>query len=77
MLRTRYEREVSNYFLDNGALTFELHVAIEDLVFTGGLPVVGEHYVTAGDVHVWHMLEHIVVYKIEGNLLNIFVVMPA
>ena len=46
MLRIKYNREVSNYFLDNGELTFDLHVAIESLVFTGGAPVVGNHYIT-------------------------------
>lgn len=76
MLRIKYNREASNYFLDNGELTFDLHVAIEDLVFTGGVPVVGNHHVTPEGAYVWRILDHIVVYNIEGNLLNIFVVMP-
>jgi len=77
MLRTKYEREVSNYFLDNGDLVFDLHVAIEGLVFTGGVPVTGDHYVSSDGVHVWGILNHVVVYNIEGNILNVFAVMPA
>lgn len=76
MLRTRYKREVSNYFLDNGALVFDLHVAIEGLVFTGGVPIEGEHYVAPDGTHVWTMLGHIVVYRIDGDRLSVEVVMP-
>lgn len=76
MLRTRYEREASNYFLDNGELTFDLHVAIEGLVFTDGTPLQGHHYLS-DDTHVWVILDHIVVYSIEGNWLTVEVVMPA
>lgn len=76
MLRTRYKREVSNYFLDNGELTFDLHVAIESLVFTGGVPLEGDHYVAPDGTQVWTILSHIVVYQIEGNQLSVEVVMP-
>lgn len=75
MLRTRYEKEASNYFLDNGELTFDLHVEIEGLVFSNGIPLQGRHYLS-DDTHVWVILGHIVVYRIEGNWLTVEVVMP-
>jgi len=77
MLRTKYEREASNYFLDNGELTFDLHVAIESLVFTGGIPIDGIYRLSPDGVHVWGILNHVVVYRIEGNLLTVIIVMPA
>ena len=76
MLRTRYNREVSNYFLDNGELVFGLHVAIEALVFTGGAPVEGDLYIAPDGTHVWTTQGHIVVYRIEGNRLIVEVVTP-
>lgn len=77
VLRTKYEREASNYFLDNGELTFDLHVAIEGLVFTDGVPLDGIHQLSPEGIHVWGMMNHIVVYKIEGKILTVMVVMPA
>ncbi|MFN8489102.1 MAG: hypothetical protein U0350_16055 [Caldilineaceae bacterium] len=76
ILRIKLEQEVSNYFLDNGDLTFELQVAIEGLVFTNGKPTLGEHEELPGNVHVWRNLNHLVVYKIDNNLLNVWVVKP-
>lgn len=76
MLRTKYRREVSNYFLDNGELVFDLHVAIEGLVFTGGIPTEGTYYVSPDGVHVWTILGHIVVYWIDGDRLVVEVVTP-
>ena len=77
MLRTKYNKEASNYFLDNGELTFDLHVTIEGLIFTNGVPIEGIHYVDPNGIHVWGIMNHVVVYKIEGNILTVIVVMPA
>jgi hypothetical protein len=76
MLRTRYKREVSNSLLDNGELVFDLHVAIEGLVFTRGVPLEIAHYVAPDGTQVWTILGHIVVYRIEGDRLSVEVVMP-
>lgn len=76
MLRTKYSRASSNYFLDNGELVFDLHVAIEGLVFTGGIPIEGDHYMAPDGMHVWTILDHIVVYGIKGNRLTVEVVTP-
>ena len=77
MLRVRLEREVSNYFFDNGSLTEELRIAIEELIFTEGIPSQGSHYVDPEGTHVWSILGHIVIYSIEENWINVDVVMPA
>ena len=76
MLRTRLRREVSNYFFDNGDLTMDLQIVVEGLVFTTGIPLHGDHYEAPDGTHVWTILDHIVVYSIEGNWLNVEVVMP-
>jgi hypothetical protein len=76
MLRTQYRKEVSNYFLDNGDLVFDLHVAIEGLVFTSGVPEQGDLYVAPNGMHVWTVLEHIVVYWMAGDRLIVEVVTP-
>lgn len=54
----------------------ELQITVEGLVFTNGIPVEGDHYIAADDTHVWSILDHIVVYRIEENWLNVEVVMP-
>lgn len=77
MLRIKYNKEASNYFFDNGDLTFDLQIAVEDLVFTNGVPIDGDHYLAPEGLHVWAILNHVVVYKIEGNILTVIVVMPA
>lgn len=76
MLRIRLRREVSNYFFDNGDLTMDLQIAVEGLVFTNGIPLQGDHYESPDGTHVWRILDHIVVYRIEGNWLTVEVVMP-
>jgi hypothetical protein len=77
MLRVKLEREVSNYFFDNGELTMDLQIAVESLVFTGGIPVDGVHRISLDGIHVWGFFNHIVVYRIDGNILTVMVVMPA
>jgi hypothetical protein len=77
MLRIKYELPVSNYFWDNGELTFALHVAIEGLTFTQGIPTEGEHSVLSDGLHLWVVMEHIITYKIEGNTLTVWSVAPA
>lgn len=76
MLRIRYELEASNYFLDNGELTRDLMIAIEGLAFSRGIPAQGEHSELPNGLHVWTVLEHVVVYRIEGGTLFVRVVMP-
>lgn len=76
MLRTRLKREVSNYFFDNGDLTMNLQIAVEGLVFTNGVPIEGKHQVAPDGTHIWTILEHLVVYHMEGNWLTVEVVMP-
>lgn len=76
MLRIKYELPASNYFLDNGDLVFDVHVAIEGLVFTDGLPTEGEFIRLSDGLHLWTVLEHDVIYKIEGNLLTVVAVAP-
>jgi hypothetical protein len=76
MLRIKYELPASNYFLDNGELVFDLHVAIEGLVFTNGLPTTGEFIRLPDGLHLWTVLAHDVIYKIEGNRLIIVAVAP-
>jgi len=76
MLRIEYSREASNYFLDNGKLTFELMVAIESLVFTDGIPTEGRHVEPVPGVHVWTHLDHLIAYYREGHRLIIQAVAP-
>lgn len=76
MLRVRLRKEASNYFFDNGDLTLELRIAVEGLIFTNGIPSEGFHYVDPNGIHVWGIMNHTVVYKIEGNILTVIVVMP-
>lgn len=76
MLRTKFDREVSNYFFDNGELTFDLQVAVEELAFTGGIPMEGDHYALPDNMHVWRIYGHAVVYKIDGNEIRVRTVMP-
>lgn len=77
MLRIEYEQPAKNYFMDNGKLVFDLQVAIEGLVFTDGIPTEGEHTLLADGFHLWSVMEHKVVYQIEGNMLIVAVVAPA
>jgi len=76
MLRTRYSKEASNYLFDNSSLVFELQVTVEDLVFSNGVPREGFHYVDPFGTHVWEIMDHIVVYRIEGRFLIVETVMP-
>lgn len=76
MLRIEYSKEASNYFLDNGRLTFDLMVAIESLVFTGGIPPEGRHVEPVAGVHVWTYMGHLIAYYIEGNRLIVQAVAP-
>ena len=76
MLRVRLEQEASNYFFDNGDLTLDLRIAVEELIFSAGIPLQGSHYESPDGTHVWTLLGHIVVYRIEGNWLTVEVVMP-
>lgn len=76
MLRVEYSREASNYFLDNGRLTFELMVAIESLAFTNGIPVEGRHVEPIAGVHVWTHMDHLIAYYVEGNRLIVQAVAP-
>jgi hypothetical protein len=76
VLRVRLEREASNYFFDNGDLTLDLRIAVEELIFTNGIPTQGSHDESLDGTHIWGILDHIVVYKIERNWLNVEVVMP-
>lgn len=77
MLRVRLEKEASNYFFANGDRVLDLRMAVEGLRLTNGLPLDGLQYVDANGIHVWGILDHIVVYRIEDNLLTVIVVMPA
>lgn len=77
MLRIEYELPARNYFWDNGKLVFDLHVAIEGLVFTEGIPTEGEHTLLADGFHLWSVMRHRVVYQIEGNRLIVAAVAPA
>lgn len=74
MLRIKLEREVSNYFFDNGDLTMDLQITVEGLVFTDGIPIDGIHQLSPEGIHVWGIMNHIVVYKIEGKILTVMVV---
>jgi|GEM_PF-4472595 len=76
MLRTKLDREVSNYFFDNGDLTMDLQIAVESLVFTNGKPTSGEYYALPGDMHVWRTHNHVVLYSINGDILTVQVVKP-
>lgn len=76
MLRTRYSLEASNYFFDNGDLTFDLRVTIEGLVFSDGIPTAGNHYVAPDGTHVWGIMNHNVLYSIRENILYIEAVIP-
>ncbi len=76
MLRVRLDKEASNYFFDNGDLTLDLRIAVEQLIFSDGVPLQGTHYESPDGTHVWGILGHIVVYRIEGNWLTVEVVMP-
>jgi hypothetical protein len=76
MLRVEYSREASNYFLDNGKLTFELMVAIENLVFNNGLPVDGNHVEGEPGWHVWQFMGHLVVYQRGERRLIVHHVKP-
>ncbi len=75
MVRIKLDREVSNYFFDNGELTFELQVAVEGLVFTGGIPVAGESAAIPDNMYVWRIQGHAVVYKLDGNEIRVRTVM--
>ena len=77
MLRVQLKKEASNYFFDNGDLTLDLRMAVEELIYTNGIPTDGLHYVDPNGIHVWGIMDHVVVYKIEGNILTVIVVMPA
>lgn len=76
MLRVRLRKEASNYFFDNGDLTLDLRIAVEGLIFTNGIPSEGFHYIDPNGIHVWGIMNRTVVYKIEGNILTVIVVMP-
>lgn len=76
MLQVEYSTEASFYFYDNGKLTFDLHVAIETLVFSGGIPTVGDYVEVEPGEYVWTYLGHDVVYDIQGNRLIVHVVAP-
>ncbi len=76
MLRVKLSREASNYFFDNGDLTLDLRIAVEGLIFTNGIPTQGVHHVDQNGIHDWGIMDHSVVYKIEGNILTVLVVMP-
>lgn len=76
MLRVEYSREASNYFLDNGRLTFDLMVAIEGLIFTNGVPSEGRHVEPVPGVHVWTYMDHLIAYHIEGSRLIVQAVAP-
>lgn len=54
----------------------DLQIAVEGLVFTTGIPLQGDHYESPDGTHVWTILDHIVVYRIEENWLTVEVVMP-
>lgn len=75
MLRIRYSQEASNYFLDNGELTRDLMIAIEELAFFGGIPITGDHTESEPGLHLWIVSDHIVVYRIEGQDLRVRFVM--
>lgn len=76
MLRIKYSREASNYFFDNSSLVFDLQMAVEGLVFSKGIPAKGTHYVSPGGTHVWGILNHTVLYRIESSILYVYNVMP-
>lgn len=76
MLRIRYEREASNYFFDNGELTRDLMIAIEDLFFSDGIPTQGAHTEIENGLHLWVIMGHIVVYRLTGDQLFVRTVMP-
>lgn len=76
MLRVKLKKEASNYFFDNGDLTLDLRIAVEGLIFTNGIPSEGFHYIDPNGIHVWGIMNHTVVYKIEGDILTVIVVMP-
>ena len=71
MLQIKYNLEASNYILDGDELTRELMIAVETLAFTAGIPVHDEHYELPDLMHVWHVMGHIVVYDVIGDLLTV------
>jgi hypothetical protein len=77
VLQVRLEQEASNYFFANGDRVLDLRMAVEGMRFINGLPVDGLQYVDANGIHVWEILDHVIVYRIDGNLLTVIVVMPA
>ena len=76
MLQLKYKLEASNYFFDNGDLTRELQIAVEDLVFTNGKPTKGEYYEFPRNMYVWLVYNHVVIYSIKDNRLIVRVVKP-
>lgn len=76
MRRIEYSQEASNYFLDNGKLTFELMVALEGLVFSDGVPTYGDHIALEGGWHVWEVMGHLIGYQLIENRLIVFRVQP-
>jgi hypothetical protein len=76
VLRVKLSKEASNYFFDNGDLVLDLRMAVEGLIFTNGIPTQGLHQVDQNGIHGWEIMNHSVIYKIEGSLLIVIVVMP-
>ena len=76
MLRTKLDLEVQNYFFDNGDLTFDLQVAIHDLIFTNGKPTQGELINFPNNLSVWRVMNHAVVYQIKDEIIAVWAVKP-
>lgn len=76
MLRIRYSEEASNYFFDNGELVFSLRYAVESLVFSDGKAQDGSFSELPGSMFVWEILDHTVIYSIEGEWLIVRIVIP-
>jgi hypothetical protein len=76
MWEIEYSNEVKFYFLDNGALVFDLLVKIEELRHTpNGIPPEGCTQLEP-NFYWWEILRHIVVYERKGQKLIIEIVKP-
>ena len=75
--QVRLKREPSNYFFDNGSFPLDLRLAVEELIFKNGIPTEGIHHVDPNGMHVWGILGHVVVYRLEGQSIIVEVVIPA
>ena len=75
MLRIEYSAEAKFYFLDNDPYTFDLLVKVEELRHTpAGLPA--DNYKLVAGWLMWQVLDHTVVYRIIGDVIEIRAIKP-